>query len=97
MTITILTEAEIRSCVDLNEEALSVVADGFTSLAAGEVSLPPIVRVDVPEHKGEVDIKTAYIRGLDSFAIKIADSRQPTRFWLIRSASVVPSTSCETM
>ena len=72
MTITILTEAEIRSCVDLNEEAISAVADGFTSLAAGEVSLPPIVRVDVPEHKGEVDIKTAYIRGLDSFAIKIA-------------------------
>lgn len=72
MTITILTEAEIRSCVELNEEAISAVADGFTSLAAGEVTLPPIVRVDVPEHHGEVDIKTAYIRGLDSFAIKIA-------------------------
>ena len=72
MEITILTETEIRSCVDLNEEAISAVADGFTSLADGEVTLPPIVRVDVPEHKGEVDIKTAYIRGLDSFAIKIA-------------------------
>ena len=72
MTITILTEAEIRSCVGLNEEAISAVANGFTSLAAGEVTLPPIVRIDVPEHQGEVDIKTAYVRGLDSFAIKIA-------------------------
>jgi ectoine utilization protein EutC len=72
MTITILTEAEIKSCVGLNEEAISAVADGFTSLAAGEVTLPPIVRIDVPEHEGEVDIKTAYVRGLDSFAIKIA-------------------------
>lgn len=72
MTITILTEAEIRSCVGLNEEAISAVANGFTSLAAGEVTLPPIVRIDVPEHEGEVDIKTAYVRGLDSFAIKIA-------------------------
>jgi ornithine cyclodeaminase len=72
MKITILTEAEIRSCVELDEEAISAVADGFTSLAAGEVALPPIVRVDVPEYKGEVDIKTAYIQGLDSFAIKIA-------------------------
>jgi ectoine utilization protein EutC len=72
MTITILTEAEIRSCVGLNEEAFSAVANGFTSLAAGEVTLPPIVRIDVPEHMGEVDIKTAYVRGLDSFAIKIA-------------------------
>ena len=72
MTITILTEAEIRSCVDLDHEAISAVSDGFTLLAAGEVNLPPIVRVDVPEYKGEVDIKTAYVRGLDSFAIKIA-------------------------
>ena len=72
MTITILTEAEIRSCVGLNEEAISAVADGFTSLAAGEVTLPPIVRIDVPDHEGEVDIKTAYVRGFDSFAIKIA-------------------------
>ena len=72
MSITILTEAEIRSCVGLDHEALSAVSDGFTLLAAGEVNLPPIVRVDVPEYKGEVDIKTAYVRGLDSFAIKIA-------------------------
>ena len=72
MEVTILTEAEIRNCVALDAQALSVVADGFTRLAAGEVTLPPIVRIDVPEHKGEVDVKTAYIRGLDSFAIKIA-------------------------
>jgi ectoine utilization protein EutC len=72
MPIIILTEDEIQSCVSLDQEAISVVADGFTSLAAGEVTLPPIVRVDVPEHQGEVDIKTAHVRGLDSFAIKIA-------------------------
>jgi len=72
MPITILTEADIRSCLDLDEEVLSAVAYGFTSLAAGEATVPPIVRIDVPEHQGEVDIKTAYVRGLDSFAIKIA-------------------------
>ncbi len=72
MPIVILAEDEIRGCVDLDQEAISVVADGFASLAAGQVTLPPIVRVDVPEYKGEVDIKTAYVRGFDSFAIKIA-------------------------
>lgn len=72
MEITILTETEIRNCVNLDHEVLSAVADGFTCLAAGEVTLPPIVRVVIPEHKGEVDVKTAYVRGLDSFAIKIA-------------------------
>jgi ornithine cyclodeaminase len=38
----------------------------------GKVSLPPIIRVDVEINQGEVDIKTAYIEGLDHFAIKIA-------------------------
>lgn len=72
LNVTILTETDIRNCVSLDPEALSAVADGFTCLAAGEVTLPPIVRVDISQHKGEVDVKTAYIRGLDSFAIKIA-------------------------
>jgi len=72
MEITILKEAEIRQCVGLDQEAIAVVEDGFTRLASGEVTLPPIVQVDIPENKGEVDIKTAYVRGLDSFAIKIA-------------------------
>ncbi len=72
MPIIVLTETDLRDCISLDQETISAVAQGFTSLAAGEVTLPPIVRVDVPEHEGEVDVKTAYIRGLDSFAIKIA-------------------------
>ena len=72
MKITILTETEIRNCVALDHEAISAIADGFTSLAAGEVTLPPIMRIVIPEHEGEVDVKTAYVRGFDSFAIKIA-------------------------
>lgn len=72
MKITILTETEIRGCVALDDKAISAVADGFTRLAAGEVTLPPIMRIDIAEHKGEVDVKTAYVQGFDSFAIKIA-------------------------
>jgi len=72
MKVTILTEAEIRKCVEMDQEAIAVVEDGFTRLADGEVTIPPIVRVDIPDSKGEVDVKTAYVRGRDSFAIKIA-------------------------
>jgi len=72
MKITVLNEAEIRQCVGLDEEAIAAIEEGFTRLARGQVTLPPILRVDIPEHKGEVDVKTAYVRGLDSFAIKIA-------------------------
>lgn len=72
MTITILTESELRKCVELNDEAIEAVEGGFTALAEGRATIPPIVRVDVHEHNGEVDIKTAYLQGLDYFAIKIA-------------------------
>jgi ornithine cyclodeaminase len=72
MKVTILREHEIRWCVGMNVEAVDAVALGFTRLVEGKVSLPPIIRVDVEANQGEVDIKTAYIEGLDHFAIKIA-------------------------
>lgn len=72
MEIIILTESELRQCIGMDQEAIAVVADGFTRLVNSKVTLPPILQVDIPENKGEVDVKTAYVRGLDSFAIKIA-------------------------
>ncbi|MDH4270702.1 MAG: cyclodeaminase [Candidatus Aminicenantes bacterium] len=72
MEVKILKEKEIRECVGMNQEAVDAVALGFTRLAEGKVSLPPIIRVDVESNRGEVDVKTAYIDGLDSFAIKVA-------------------------
>jgi ornithine cyclodeaminase len=72
MSIRILTENEIRKSVSLDSEALEAIAEGFTMLADENVVLLPILRIDVPENDGEVDIKTAYIKGMDSFAVKIA-------------------------
>jgi ornithine cyclodeaminase len=72
MEITILNEVEIRESVQLNEAAIGAAAEGFTKLAEGKVSLPPIMRIDIHEQNGEVDVKSAYIHGMDSFAIKIA-------------------------
>jgi ornithine cyclodeaminase len=72
MKITILTESEIRKCISINEEVLAVVEDAFTRLADGKANMPPIMRVDVPENNGEVDIKSAYLPGLDSFAVKMS-------------------------
>lgn len=72
MKVTILTESELRQCVGMDKHALAAVAEGFSDLARGEAIVPPILRVDIPENHGEVDVKTAHIRGLDSFAIKIA-------------------------
>jgi ectoine utilization protein EutC len=71
-TIKILTEAELRRCVKLDADAVETVEAAFRRLAGGRVAMPPILRLDIPEHRGEVDVKTAYVPGLDSFAIKIS-------------------------
>lgn len=72
MQITILTEPEIRQCVGMDLEAVAAVEGGFSALAKGRATIPPIMQIEVDEHHGEVDVKSAYIEGLDSFAIKIA-------------------------
>lgn len=71
-TVRILTETELRACVRLDLAAVDIVSDAFAALATGRVVMPPILRLDVPEHNGEVDVKTAYVPGLDGFAMKIS-------------------------
>jgi ornithine cyclodeaminase len=70
--ITILTEAELRQSIELDLEVIDAIADAFTALAAGRVAMPPILHMDLPEAHGEVDVKTAYVSGLASFALKIS-------------------------
>ncbi|MBO8172280.1 MAG: cyclodeaminase [Bacillaceae bacterium] len=65
-------EAEIQKVVTLNQAAILRVEDAFSKLAAGDAVMPPIMRVDIEENNGEVDVKTAYIRAYDKFAIKIS-------------------------
>lgn len=72
MRITIFNESEIRQSLTLDLETIDVIAQGFTKLWRGEAFLPPVMRIDIPENRGEVDVKSAYIHGLDDFAIKIA-------------------------
>jgi len=56
----------------MDTAALEAVAAGFAAIARDQVTIPPILRIDVSENRGEVDVKTAYIHGYGSFAIKIA-------------------------
>lgn len=70
--MTILTEAELRKIVPLDLDAVACVEGAFRALATEKVAMPPILRLDIPEHRGEVDVKTAYVPGIDGFAIKIS-------------------------
>ena len=70
--MVILKEAELRALVGLDRDAVACIEGAFHALATKPVAMPPILRLDVPEHNGEVDIKTAYVPGLEGFAIKIS-------------------------
>jgi ornithine cyclodeaminase len=70
--ITILTERELRDCVALDADAIACIEGCFRTLATEEVVMPPILRLDIAAHHGEVDVKTAYLPGVPSFAIKIS-------------------------
>ncbi len=71
MEVLLVREQDIRRSVSI-EEAIAAVEAGFTRLAAGEVNLPPVMSLDLPEIKGEVHVKGAYIAGSGSLAIKVA-------------------------
>ncbi|MCT8974190.1 ectoine utilization protein EutC [Microbaculum marinisediminis] len=71
-TIRILTETELRSAVPLNDAAVGCVENAFRALARGGVVMPPILSMAITEHNGEVDVKTAYVPGINSFALKVS-------------------------
>lgn len=70
--IKILTEAELRNRISLDLQSVECIERAFHSLASKAVVMPPIMRLDILDNNGEIDVKTAYIPGLDSLAIKIS-------------------------
>ncbi|HVE11381.1 MAG TPA: cyclodeaminase [Paraburkholderia sp.] len=70
--ITLLGEAQLRELVPLDLAAIDQVEAAFVALATEAVAMPPILRLDLPERHGEVDVKTAYLPRFDSFAIKVS-------------------------
>lgn len=72
MQAIIATETLLRQFIRIDSAIIDAIEDGFSAMSAGKVNMPPIMRLDIPEHNGEVDAKTAYVPGLDSFAIKVS-------------------------
>lgn len=70
--IRILSESELREFVRLDLDAVDCVENAFRALAGGGVVMPPILSMAIEDYNGEVDVKTAYVPDLDSFAIKMS-------------------------
>ena len=70
--IKILNESELRALVPLDISAIDCVEQGFAAVSAGAVEMPPILSMGIHESNGEVDVKTAHIKGAESFTIKMS-------------------------
>jgi ornithine cyclodeaminase/alanine dehydrogenase-like protein (mu-crystallin family) len=70
--IRIVTEAELREAVTLDLALVDVIERAFVALSEGGVVMPPVLSMDLPQSNGEVDVKTAVIPGVESFAIKVS-------------------------
>lgn len=72
MDVIVLHEPELRASVGIDRASLECIAESFGWLHDGSAIVPPVAHIEVPDDKGAVDIKTAYVVGLERFAVKIA-------------------------
>lgn len=70
--ILVLTEADLRTAVGLGADELATIESVYGLISDGVAVMPPILRLDVVDHHGEVDVKTAYLPGHPGIAIKVS-------------------------
>lgn len=77
----IYNKSQIEQVTQLDLNALAAVENGFKALGQGNITMPPILSMAIEEHNGEVDVKTAHIKGNERFAIKISPGFLITQNW----------------
>lgn len=70
--IRVLTEAELREAVGLAPAELDAIEAVYPLITSGVASMPPVMRIDVPDQNGEIDIKSAYLPGYSGIAVKVS-------------------------
>jgi ectoine utilization protein EutC len=71
-TISVLTESDLRAVVGFDDETLAAIESVYPLISSGSAVMPPIMRIDVPAHNGEIDIKSAFLPGHPGIAIKVS-------------------------
>jgi len=70
--VRVVPESQLLEHIHLDLDAVADVERGFAELARGNATVPPIMMIPIPHLEAEVDIKSAYIKGLDYLAVKVA-------------------------
>ena len=67
----VLSKEEIESVITI-DDAIEAVEEGFKAYNSGKAVIPFPVALQVPDHSGDVHIKPGYIKGYDTYTVKIA-------------------------
>ncbi|MFP4066573.1 MAG: cyclodeaminase [Spirochaetaceae bacterium] len=70
--VRVVPERELLEHIKLDNDAVAEIERGFAELDAGKATVPPIMMIPIPRLQAEVDIKAAYIEGLEHLAVKVA-------------------------
>lgn len=71
-TIHVLTRTDIEAAVGLGRDELASIEAVYPIISAGKAQMPPIMALMIPDHDGEIDIKSAYLPGYDGIAVKVS-------------------------
>ncbi|NIP17486.1 MAG: ornithine cyclodeaminase family protein [Xanthomonadales bacterium] len=67
-----LDEHALRQAVGIDHAALDAVEAAFGWLEHDLADMPPIMHISAADRNGDIDVKSAYVRGMPYIAIKIA-------------------------
>lgn len=71
-SVRVLVEDDLRAAVGFGTEELDAIEAVYPLISSRRASMPPIMRIDVPENNGEIDIKSAYLPGYPGVAVKVS-------------------------
>lgn len=71
-SVRVLVERDLRDAVGLGHEEMATIERVYPIISAGKASMPPIMRIDVPDNNGEIDIKSAYLPGYSGITVKVS-------------------------
>jgi ectoine utilization protein EutC len=71
-SIRVLVEDDLRKAVEIGLDEVEAIEAVYPLVSSGAGSMPPIMRIDVPESNGEIDIKSAYLPGYSGIAVKVS-------------------------
>jgi len=69
--VLLLTKEQIQSVLTM-EDTIRVVEEGFKAFNSGRTVIPFPINLQIQENKGEVHIKPGYLKGSDTYCIKVA-------------------------